>query len=218
MPCLHSPSPISILTLPKIMANRNESECIVVLLNREEYHRSTSRAAKFCKKSWNRTMRSKRLCASKDQTGSGEATLEAPFRRDPASMHLPDRRYLGLVGTVAAFGFASYVRECFSGGLTLLMLIVSSHGLFGHEILPGFTFRNFSCGYTEIRLGCMRVVSRWVEFRIYRDDTFCSRKRERQHLRLILGEVTANHRPKRATRLETGRDRNQAPAKPLSPE
>jgi hypothetical protein len=113
--------------LPKIMANRNESECIVVLLNREEYHRSTSRAAKFRKKSWNRTMRSKRLCASKDQTGSGEAAaLEAPFRRDPAPMHLPDRRYLGLVGTVAAFGFASYVRECFSGELTLLMLTASS--------------------------------------------------------------------------------------------
>ena len=108
------------------MANRNESECIVVLLNREEYHRSTSRAAKFRKKSWNRTMRSKRLCASKDQTGSGEAALEAPFHRDPAPMHLPDRRCLGLVGTVAAFGFASYVRECFSGELTLLMLTASS--------------------------------------------------------------------------------------------
>lgn len=52
----------------------------------------------------------------------------------------------------------------------------------------------------------------------YRDDTFCSRKRERQHLRLILGEVTANHRPKKTPCLETGRHRNQAPAKPLLPE
>jgi hypothetical protein len=166
------------------MANRNESGCVVVLLNREEYHRSTSRAAKFCKMSWNRTMRSKRLCASKDQTGSGEAALEAPFRRDPAPMHLPDRRYLGLVGTVAAFGFASYVRECFSGELTLLMLTASSSSscmvCSAMKILPGFTFRNFSCGYAEIRLGCIGVVSYWIEFQIYRDNTFCFRKRERQ--------------------------------------
>ena len=161
------------------MANRNESECIVVLLNREEYHRSTSRAAKFRRKSWNRTMRSKRLCASKDQTGSGEAALEAPFRRDPAPMHLPDRRYLGLVGTVAAFGFASYVRECFSDFThTHGFFELFVHGLFGHEILPGFTFRNFSCGYAEIRLGCVGVVSYWIEFQIYRDNTFCFRKRE----------------------------------------
>ena len=118
-------------------------------------------------------MRSKRLCASKDQTGSGEAALEAPFRRDPAPMHLPDRRYLGLVGTVAAFGFASYVvRECFSGELTSLFFELFVHGLFGHEILLGFTFRNFSCGYAEIRLGCVRVVSHWIEFQTYRDDTF----------------------------------------------
>jgi hypothetical protein len=136
--------------LPKIMANRNESECIVVLLNREEYHRSTSRAAKFRKKSWNRTMRSKRLCASKDQTGSGEAALEAPFRRDPAPMHLPDRRYLGLVGTVAAFGFASYVKRMllwradFTHAHSFFELFV--HGLFGHENssrlhLPQFLMR-----------------------------------------------------------------------------
>jgi len=46
------------------------------------------------------------------------------------------------------------------------------HGLFGHEILPGFAFRNFSCGYAEICLGCMRVASHWIEFQIYRDDTF----------------------------------------------
>ena len=48
------------------------------------------------------------------------------------------------------------------------------HGLFGHGILPDFTFRNFPCGYVEIHPGCMRVASHWIKFQINRDDTFCS--------------------------------------------
>ena len=98
-------------------------------------------------------------------------------------MHLPDRRCLA--GTVAAFGFASYVsiwRVLLWGGFTYAYSFFELfvHGLFGHEILLGLTFRNFSCGYAKIRLGCMRVASHWIEFQIYHDDTSCSRKRERR--------------------------------------
>ena len=219
MLCLHSPSPVRILTqrCPKSrQIGTKATDCIVMLLNREKYHWSTSRAAKFRKKNQNRTMRSERFCASKDQTRSEEAAIEAPFRRDPAPMRLPDRRCLGLVGTVAAFGFASYVSVWrmlpwsadFTHAYGFFELFV--HGLFGHGILPDFTFRNFPCRNTprlykgSESLDWIPNISRWYLLLQW------------QHLRLILGGVTANYRPNRATYLETGR--NQGPAKPLSPE